>query len=334
MRSFSHRYHRPGFTLIELLVSISIIVVLAGLLLPAIQQAREASRRMNCSSNLRQVGFSVALFEETYRYLPSAAYGKPYENFLDGIERPVGDLAASPFTDLLPFIEQKALADNYRWDKNWMDQENQDVVKENVSLFRCPSSPATSIKQGIGSGVQYQPDRVAGVTDYSAVYSWGFPFAVPSTPLLNDIWGVSALSPLLEDGGFDRPRLLQTMDGASNTLTFVEQADQAHRWILGRRQSPEPSNGGSWAPWAGEACTWILSYVSDGTTWAPTGLGPCNVNCNNGQGIYAFHVSGANVTFLDSKIRFLSTDIDPVVLYSLVTRSRGDNDNRDSEVLH
>ncbi len=319
-----HRNSRSAFTLIELLVCIAIIGVLAGLLLPAINSSREAARKMQCTSNLRQVGLAIHYFERTFRYLPSAAYGRPYEYFKDGIERPKSDFVSSPMTDLLPFIEEVPAANMYRWDKDWFDEANQAVVKLPMPIYRCPSSPAKNVIKGIGSSGGNKPELYAGTSDYSAVYSWGYPFLRPSINPMYDIWGVSALSPLLESGDFDRPRLIQTTDGASNTFAFVEQADQEKRYAFRRVIQTRASNAGAWAPWAGENATWLLSYVEDGSTWAPSGLGPCNINCSNGQGIYAFHAQGANALLLDGSVPFLSTGIDPVVLYSLVTRSRGD----------
>lgn len=318
---------RNAFTLIELLTVIAIIGVLAGLLLPAIQSAREAARTTACSSHLRQMGLAVLTFELNKKYLPSAAYGRPYEYFNESGRMPPGNIIASPLTDILPYVEQSIAANSYDWRQDWFAAQNQQAINAHVPVYHCPSSPGGLTQYGIGSGGGNAPTLTGATCDYSAVYSWGYPYVVPLPNFLEDPWGVAALSPLTESGSFVRPTLLRTRDGSSCSLIFVEQADQMQRWVRGRVESTNPSSAKAWAPWAGEACTWLLSYLNDGSMWAPTGLGPCNINCNNGQGIYGFHSAGANALMLDQRVVFLSTAIDPLVLFAYVTRARGDNDH-------
>ncbi len=97
---------RSGFTLVELLVVIAIIGILVGLLLPAVQAAREAARRMQCSNNLKQLGLATLNYESTYKVLPAMGYegdsGQP------GIGR--GNWPYSFAMEILPFIEQTNLA--------------------------------------------------------------------------------------------------------------------------------------------------------------------------------------------------------------------------------
>src|SRR6476661_11117934 len=105
------RGSRPGFTLIELLVVIAIIGILVALLLPAVQFAREASRRAQCQSNLKQVALSAQIFHDTMRKLPPGFLGAldsdPNKDFQspDTLNAQWNGL----FPYLLPFMEQELL---------------------------------------------------------------------------------------------------------------------------------------------------------------------------------------------------------------------------------
>ena len=105
---------RSAFTLVELLVVIAIIGILVGLLLPAVQAAREAARRMQCSNNLKQLGLAVHNFESARRALPTSL--RPPSNISGSGEQS----RVSVLTDLLPYIEQSTIFNQYNKAINWL----------------------------------------------------------------------------------------------------------------------------------------------------------------------------------------------------------------------
>ncbi len=151
---------RHGFTLVELLVVIAIIGVLVGLLLPAVQSAREAARRMSCSNNLKQLGLAVHNYHSAYNQLPQQAGG----TFLENVDKGTCDVAPghnarrlSFLVGMLPFIEQQAI-----WQQisnphqGWAAmgcagwQGNYDPWATQLQAFKCPSDPAIS-SWGLGA---------------------------------------------------------------------------------------------------------------------------------------------------------------------------------------
>jgi prepilin-type N-terminal cleavage/methylation domain-containing protein/prepilin-type processing-associated H-X9-DG protein len=120
---------KRGFTLVELLVVITIIGILIALLLPAVQAAREAARRMQCSNNMKQLGLAMLNYENANQMLPIGSTQPPMS-------------FCSVFLRLLPYIEQQALFDMYDFKKSPWSSPNTDVVCKQISAFICPSDTA------------------------------------------------------------------------------------------------------------------------------------------------------------------------------------------------
>src|SRR5882724_11786554 len=121
---------RTAFTLVELLVVIAIIGVLVALLLPAVQAAREAARRMQCSNHLKQIGLAVQNYHDTFQSLP---YGSRARYVNTSTTNPAGQqFGPSWYVGLLPFAEQKPLSD----------------LIENA--FITNAAAATDLTQGVG----------------------------------------------------------------------------------------------------------------------------------------------------------------------------------------
>lgn len=313
---------RTGFTLVELLVVIAIIGVLVALLLPAVQAAREAARRSQCSNNLRQLALAAHNIHDTTGKLPSSI-------------RPAG-LTTAPriagLTFLLPYIEQKNVYDLYDQTGNWdsttggyNNAGNLPLTSKTVATFLCPSTPEPKRLDG-----NPQPSWVGNevaVSDYSPTISVATQL---QTANLVDIAGDGLLPKNQE------PRMADATDGLSNTILYAESAGRPYIYRNGKRVPGDVNtihvNGGGWCRPASDFSVEGSSY--DGVTR----VGPCAVNCTNGEDFgltfpngfygsdgsseaYAFHPGGANFAFGDGSVRHIAKTITIREFARLVTRS-------------
>lgn len=176
------RQDRRGFTLIELLVVIAIIAILVSLLLPAVQQAREAARRTQCKNNLKQLGLAVHNFEGTYRKLPPGQIFSvaAYANFalMDNMTL-IGTLVY-----LLPYLEAdnlyKPFGSSMKMDSKDFEVDSVDPMKQNyfmyagvnavtanqVPAFLCPSDNAASALKPNSADFTLWMIRTAGGPTY------------------------------------------------------------------------------------------------------------------------------------------------------------------------
>lgn len=138
---------RRGFTLVELLVVIAIIGILVALLLPAVQAAREAARRAQCTNNLKQIGLGLLNFESSKRSLPGgASYQHP-------------SWRGNWVTEILSYIEESGIKDRLDPTKGFDEAPNAALVANLVMpVFICPSDPRSA--EPIKRNVSGQPDQI------------------------------------------------------------------------------------------------------------------------------------------------------------------------------
>lgn len=214
---------RPGFTLVELLVVIAIIGILIGMLLPAVQQVREAARRTSCANNIKNIVLAMHNYEGAHKKFPEGSGAR------FGTALPNTDLFLSAFATTLPYIEQENLQNLIDQDRPW-EQQTAVVASTNVASFVCPSnegpSPDLDLEFGqLASAMGLPIGQVFGTTTYllskGANFRW---CTVPAT--------------LEGKGMFDlgmEVRFADITDGSSNTFCLGEGATGGN-WFVSEGQ--------------------------------------------------------------------------------------------------
>lgn len=322
---------RHGFTLVELLVVIAIIGIMVGLLLPAVQAARESARRMQCGNNLKQMGLALHNYESAYRVFPAQSSG-PEPGIHFNARR------GSWFTAILPFMEQGVLAEQYNSHLNWHDAGNEAAVTTEVPTFRCPSVPdrrgfewavMVNYANATTTSITMTPrDFYYGAsTDYANVGGL-------STQLNNNLPANQRLNDPLNCGVLKSRavKLSDVMDGLSNTILVVECAGRPDLFQNGRLV-PDGAMPKTWSgtssvtrpfPTGGVWASHNKGFIIDGAQ--PNGNtairpGTCSVNCSNDNEVYSFHVGGAHVLMTDGSVTFISASLPIEQLAALVSRS-------------
>ena len=328
---------KQGFTLVELLVVIAIIGILIALLLPAVQSAREAARRMQCTNNLKQLGLSLHNYHDAHRSLPSNI------NYVPAYT--LANVRASALTMLLPFIEQSAAYQEATTTTIPLagSPTQADLVHvwyQNFPAFNCPSDPQAS------AGVTGTDDTKYGRTSYMiSAGDWVDHFT--NTPSGTSYFENTraAIVPTLLWRSFSR-----ISDGLSNTIAMAEKCQGSTSgkrkikvgvYVTSGRMTSNTDSPASAAAQAPERCFLSpkdgLDYGSaiadgnlmyySGERWATgypvvtmfsTILPPNNASCTKASGYTnrslgtasSYHTGGVNALRYDGSVSFVSEAID------------------------
>lgn len=305
---------RKAFTLVELLVVIAIIGILVALLLPAIQAAREAARRSQCTNNLRQIGLGILSYESARRLIPPG--GLSSGNML------------SFHALILPYIEETALADKIDLKLvGCLGTLNHKIALNPVELFFCPSNYTGKLDGTIGATPESLPKDVRRALFDSSRYGREMAYThhyqgVAGAHGLNPLtrveyaWepelslcggeyrdGVAVNGMLYRDSKFG---LNKVTDGTSHTLMVGEQLFGEAAWIAGM------SNAVSWP--CDMVCCKNVAYGLNFEPWAPW----------HDRSFASCHPGGVNFVNADGSMHFLNDDIDMATYMSLSSRNGDD----------
>ena len=298
---------RHGFTLIELLVMVAIIAVLLGLLIPAVQKAREAASRMQCANHLKQLGRAMHNYHDTYGKFPPGQVKGPYPEV--GV---YGRINHGWAVFILPYLEQQPLCDLYHFNLDASDPGNQGVVAHPLKNFWCPSAPEQDRYFSGGPFATYGGLGACG--DYAP--TWGVD---PILAILGFVDPAADYRGVLVPNEMTRLTQVSNGDGASNTLLLTEDAGRPRSWQAGRAGPDQAVVGG---PWAGFNTGITLKGSTRDGTRQP---GPCALNCTNNHEVYSFHTGGAEAVFADGHVRFLKGGMDIRCMARLITRAGGES---------
>ena len=329
-----------GFTLVELLVVIAVIGILIALLLPAIQQAREAARRMQCANHLKQIALAAHSYTDVHGLLPPSGIVAKKTQTYSGHVYPVFDQQSGKMFSwamlLLPFVEETNLYNQFDQSRTILDQPNE-PQQNSVPVYTCPSDHA---------GGRFYSDSVA---THGKRFAKGN-YAAYGSPMHTDL---QLLYPgaLISTG----QKLGRITDGLSKTLCFTEV----------RTLNDERDERGVWAlPWNGSTLLALDMHHDTGPSgnyfneYIPTAIyayqaqmpntpGPNEdvlLNCPKDMlvdaqlqrmpcikwiwslGLFGYisaaprssHVGGVNASFLDGHVDFIHDEIDPFTFTYLI----------------
>jgi len=296
-----------AFTLVELLVVIAIIGILVGLLLPAVQAAREAARRMQCSNNLKQIGLALHNYAGAHRSFPMG-------NLVQVNVNPIRGDGWTWHARILPFVEQTALY-NQVSPVIGTDQGTQNSALQllagrttRLSFFQCPSHP---------DGVTNTSKNGYQISNYNGVCG--------TTTFNSDQADAASDLAYRGNGMFylnSRVRFADVTDGTSNTFLVAEVQDDisgAPNRKPGGDRKYNFSGGGDGNP-PTDVSEYLVGMENDD---------PINANTRdanglfNGDGEYAgsYHVGGAQFLLSDGSVRFVSQNILMATYRALATRA-------------
>jgi prepilin-type N-terminal cleavage/methylation domain-containing protein/prepilin-type processing-associated H-X9-DG protein len=349
---------KRGFSLVELLVVIAIIGVLVALLLPAVQAAREAARRMQCGNNMKQIGIGLQNYHDTFNSLPYGSRAKRVGGQPSALSANIA--GPSWYVGMLPFCEQKNLYDlidglekatniNYAANSSATTSVMNKAHNQKIAWMLCPSSPLPQTET-LSTMILTVPSYVgisgANQVNLNTTSATGeISFTETRTATVNG--GTASQGGLLvHNQAFN---MSACTDGTSNTIIASEASDYFYNGgitrvrVDGSVSGLGPTNVGGW---------WFLGGSNEGATFGPgattttstaynlrtigynqTGTSAVGWNgknpvatlaaANPNSPLISAHPAGVMAVFLDGHVQLLSKSIPYAVMKRLATRDDG-----------
>ena len=317
-----------GFTIVELLVVIAIIGILVGMLLPAVQAAREAARRIQCTNNSKQIGLAILYHESAQGKFPAGATG--WDKRRDGRWEWMGH---TTLFLILPFIEEDIIHDQIDLGVRAQSPPNTVVLAQQIATYLCPSDNA----QGRRLYLNDDADGAFSRSNYATCFGPEYMYPLGVRPPTQG--GYFRPDHELENGGAFRfevaRRIPDFVDGTSKTVMVSElRAGQDDNRSPPVKRIPYADIRGNWAfAFVGshyEHHETPNSSVPDGmrSTWCDEGIPgysdphPCMVvGSDRSSGVIdsdilqrlvarSYHSGGVNCVFVDGHVQFCADDVD------------------------
>jgi prepilin-type processing-associated H-X9-DG protein/prepilin-type N-terminal cleavage/methylation domain-containing protein len=334
----------PAFTLVELLVVIAIIGILIALLLPAVQAAREAARRTQCTNHMKQVGVALHNHENNKKRLPCGMLGYSPLPPKGGSSPEWTGFTAQ--TQLLPYLEEMAIYDGIDFTNRWLHEINQKAGKAPVAVYTCPSDDSLGqVYTTKGEPPRHPSGTVFEWSRSNFVVCAGVCKLAPQSleKLQGPLWKrggtwkeppIPPISEFKSDGAFVMEvgrKLSEFTDGLSNTVLGSEvltgmdgKNDVRGIWFFGfeggaiyeHRFTPNASNP---------------DFMVSGSHCDPQPPLP-DMPCRAGAGESSIsyfsarsrHPGGVNVLFGDGHVEFITNDVDTMVWRAIATVAGGE----------
>ncbi|MDO4582551.1 MAG: DUF1559 domain-containing protein [Planctomycetia bacterium] len=320
---------KKGFTLIELLVVIIIIGMLVALLLPAVNMARAAARKAQCTNHMHQIGLALANYEQANGGFPPNHSNQSGGKFKRGV-----------LVELLPFMEAGNIKDLWNPYAALSDASNERFVQMIPPCVQCPSAPGGAERTMIYQDQHRDPVDNTRPADYAIIHKSldaadGKAYQVP----LGGKTGPSAVA-----SGRGVIPIDNLTDGLSNTIIFHEHAGMPNVYFMGKKVDTLETNAFSWIGWnsspAGHGTAnasmfrnWCAVYADGATYTGDSNTTTVNwtvmpsatmgtvagyrgkiINVTNSSSLpYSFHPSGANAQFADGSVRFVHEEVVPLI---------------------